>query len=686
MTVHAATILISSFLLLLVQPVVARQLLPGFGGTVAAWTTCLVFFQATLLAGYAYADAGTRLGPLRQKRVHAVLLLASLFFLPITLTPGVDAASDAQPAWRILTLLASTVGFPCFMVAANSPLIQSWFALEQTDPSLANRTYRLFSLSNLSSLIALISYPFVIEPALSVREQVLVWSAGYVVFVGLCLSIALRPSRREAPAAVHASASDRDELTLRDQPQLLERVKWFSLSALASWQLVAVSTHLSQNIASVPFLWVLPLSLYLLSFTLVFGAVGGKSLYHRTLWLAPTLAALFVMTWGLTAQGGAPEPKYGIPLYCGSLFVLCMFCHGELAASRPRAAYLTGFYLTLSAGGAAGGLLVSLLAPNIFNDYWELPIGASICALAVAAVTRRSSPSLGVRWSPLLAVLTAILCAFYGWKYKAFMGEHTIFATRNFYGAMRVTQDSPDGSQWGSRFLIHGLITHGAQPTWPAYRRHPGTYFGRTSGIGLALARSVPPPRRVGVIGLGVGTLAVYGRAGDVIRFYEINPEVVNIAHDYFHYLKDSAATVEIVMGDGRASLDRETPQRFDVLAADAFSGDGVPVHLLTREAVKVYRRHIKPGGILAINVSNRYLNIAPLIKALADDEGLEAIMIEDTQPASRHIMSSTWVLLTDDRSFIDHPVIQRRRSMITPIPGLKPWTDDFSNVFQLLR
>lgn len=686
MTLHAIAILVSSFLLLLVQPIVARQLLPAFGGTVAAWTTCLVFFQATLLAGYAYADAGTRLGPLMQKRLHAVLLLSSLFFLPITLTPGVDAAAGAQPAWRILTLLASTVGFPCFMVAANSPLIQSWFALEQTDPSLANRTYRLFSLSNLSSLIALVSYPFVIEPALSVREQVLLWTAGYVVFILLCLGIALRPSQQAALAATPASASERDGLSINDEPRLLERVKWFTLSALASWQLVAVSTHLSQNIASVPFLWVLPLSLYLLSFTLVFGAVGGKGLYHRSLWLAPTLASLFIMSWGLTAQGGAPQPRHGIPLFCGSLFVICMFCHGELATSRPKAKHLTRFYLTLSAGGAAGGLLVSLLAPTIFTDYWELPIGASIGALAVAAVTRRSSAFLGVRWSPLLAVVTAILCAFYGWKYRIFMGEQTILATRNFYGAMRVTQDSPDGTPWGSRSLVHGLITHGSQPIRPEDRQFAGTYYGRNSGIGLAMARTSPSPRRVGVVGLGIGTLAVYARPGDVFHFYEINPEVVEIANRYFHYLKDSAAKIEITMGDGRASLNRQASQRFDVLAADAFSGDGVPVHLLTREAVKVYRKHMNPGGILAINVSNRYLNLAPLVKALGDEEGLEAILIDDRQPTLRHVLSSTWVLLTDDRAFIDHPVIRARRSGIVPIPGLKPWTDDFSNMFQLLR
>ena len=724
MFLYAATILVSSFLLFLVQPIIAKQILPWFGGTAAVWTTCLVFFQLALLAGYTYSDVSNRLKPKTQTTIHIVLLLVSLASLPIVAATGWKPAGDEDPLWRILGLLAATIGLPYFMLSTTGPLIQSWFAREHADPVTAKRVYRFFALSNLGSLVGLLAYPFAIEMWVSTRVQAVGWSVGYGLFVLLCVGSALR-ARRASPEALVAAdlaasaaaqalaptvlvASPDAESSAADAPAGLvgappaasaiegaavdappgssDYALWFTFSALASLMLLSISNHISQNVASIPFLWVLPLTLYLLTFVLVFEGRGGRGFYIRQLWLGPTLVVLGFMAWGLTAERGVLEIDYAIPLYCTGLFLTCMFCHGELAAAKPAPRYLTRFYLMLSVGGAAGGMFVGLAAPKLFNGYLEMPLGLVACTLMAVIVTRHLFNRPLTVWAPLAALVAAGACTYYGWKYDEFLKENTIHASRNFYGTLRVKQTLADTDPDANRRLVHGVIMHGEQYIHPSHRHIITSYYGDTSGVGMALSRIHPVNQRVGVIGLGAGTLAGYGQEGDYFRLYEINPKVIDIATYYFYYLTGSKAKVETALGDARLVLEREKPQQFDVLAVDAFSSDAIPVHLITREALQVFLKHIKPDGAVAFHVTNRYLRLAPVVKQLADEIGYEAVLITDDAEDDKYLSRTDWVIVTKNRDFINNEDIKAKRSVIEPIAGMRTWTDDFNNLFQILK
>jgi SAM-dependent methyltransferase len=716
MVLYAATILVSSFLLFLVQPIIAKQILPWFGGTAAVWTTCLVFFQLALLAGYTYSDISNRLKPKTQTTIHIVLLLVSLVSLPIVAGTGWKPAGDEDPLWRILGLLVATIGLPYFMLSTTGPLVQSWVAKEHADPVTAKRVYRFFALSNLGSLVGLLAYPFAIEMWVPTRVQAVGWSVGYGLFVVFCVGSALR-ARRERPKSLvgagsmasmpgeelaptvsrDASGADRagalasgaataPPIAPEAPPELGDYGLWFTLSALASLMLLAISNHITQNVASIPFLWVLPLTLYLLTFVLVFEGRGGRGFYIRQIWLGPTLVAFGAMAWGLTADRGVLNINEAIPLYCVGLFLTCMFCHGELAAAKPSPRYLTRFYLMLSVGGAAGGMFVGLAAPKLFTGYLEMPLGLVACALMAVVVTRALFARPLTVWAPLAALTAAGACTYYGWQYDAFLKENTIHASRNFYGSLRVKQTLPDTDPDANRRLVHGVIMHGEQYINPSHRHIITSYYGDTSGVGMALSRFHPVEQRVGVIGLGAGTLAGYGQKGDYFRLYEINPKVIDIATYYFYYLTESRAKVETALGDARLVLEREPSQKFDVLAVDAFSSDAIPVHLITREALQVYLKHIKPDGAVAFHVTNRYLRLAPVVKQLADEIGYEAVLITDDAEDDKYLSRTDWVIVTKNRAFIDDEDVKAKRVAIEPIPGLRVWTDDFNNLFQILK
>ncbi len=715
MILYAATILVSSFLLFLVQPIIAKQILPWFGGTAAVWTTCLVFFQLALLAGYTYSDISNRLKPKTQTTIHIVLLLVSLASLPIVAGTGWKPAGDEDPLWRILGLLVATIGLPYFMLSTTGPLVQSWVAREHADPATAKRVYRFFALSNLGSLVGLLAYPFAIEMWVPTRVQAVGWSVGYGLFVVFCIGSALR-ARREPPeplvgAVVAASMAQKppaptvsmdqggenhsggaqrvaaaEPITPESAPTAGDYGLWFTLSALASLMLLAISNHITQNVASIPFLWVLPLTLYLLTFVLVFEGRGGRGFYIRQIWLGPTLVVLGAMAWGLTADRGVLNINEAIPLYCVGLFLTCMFCHGELAAAKPSPRYLTRFYLMLSVGGAAGGMFVGLAAPKLFTGYLEMPLGLVACALMAVVVTRGLFAKPLTVWAPLAALVAAGACTYYGWKYDEFLKENTIHASRNFYGSLRVKQTLPDTDVDANRRLVHGVIMHGEQYIHPAHRHIITSYYGDTSGVGMALSRFHPEEQRVGVIGLGAGTLAGYGQKGDYFRLYEINPKVIDIATYYFYYLTESKARVDTALGDARLVLEREPSQKFDVLAVDAFSSDAIPVHLITREALQVYLKHIKPDGAVAFHVTNRYLRLAPVVKQLADEIGYEAVLITDDAEDDKYLSRTDWVIVTRNRNFIDDEDVKAKRVPIEPIPGMRPWTDDFNNLFQILK
>ena len=669
----AKTIFLGAFLLFLIEPLFAKLILPWFGGSAAVWATCLVFFQTALLLGYFYADATTRrLTPKRQSAMHTGLLVVSLFWLSIAPESFWRAHVRVDPAWRILGLLTFSIGLPFVLLSATSPLLQTWYARRASGRS----PYHLFALSNCASLLALLSFPFLIEPRLSSRQQSILWSSVYALFA-ICCSLTAWYSRSNATNtfALNQSPAATEE---RTPPSYRTKLLWLSLSACGSMMLLAVTNHLSENVAPVPLLWVLPLALYLLSFALVF---AKRSFYSR--WFVARLLAVSLGCAGCAIYDSSITHaiQISVPLFCAALFVICFFCHGELVQRKPAAHYLTSFYLTIALGGALGAVCVGLLAPHILSGVYELPIVLLLAAILGSVVLWQAGWSARIFWLGVSGAMCAVLV----WNVRT-TREDTVAMMRNFYGALRI-QDFKVGRALPYRSLVHGTIQHGAQYLTFPENRNPTTYYGRKSGVGLALRFCCGDgPKRVGVIGLGAGTLAAYGKPGDSFRFYEINPQVIEVANGWFTFLKQSPAKSEVILGDARLSLESEPSQQFDVLAVDAFSGDAIPVHLLTREAFAVYFRHLKPDGILAVHTSNTYLNLAPVVKLLAEDAGYATRFIASEEDPLMMISSADWVLVTRNQRFLNVPETSVGGENIVVLSGLRLWTDDYNNLFDILR
>ena len=673
MLLYALTIFTSAFLLFLVQPIMAKQILPWFGGSAAVWTTCLVFFQFLLLAGYAYSDWTMRkLAPRAQVALHIALLVASLASLPILAGAGWKPTGSEDPTWLILGLLAATIGLPYFLLSTTGPLVQAWFA--RTFP--AGTVYRLFALSNFGSLLALLAYPFAVEPWITTVQQSWIWSGGYVLFAALCAAAAVYSARSRPRSAAAAQAdSPADSGPAPTAPDYLG---WLLLSAMGSFMLLAVTNHITHDVASVPFLWILPLTLYLLSFILCF---EGRGWYSRWTFLGPLLVVVCAMAWALHKEGGLMDIKLAVPLNLAGLFVMCMFFHGELADRKPAPRYLTRFYLMVSLGGALGGLFVGLVAVKLFNTYYEFGVGLVLTLMIAAFVTRLMHPAV-----PMLALAAVGFSGFHVYQYVDSLTKNARVMTRNFYGTLRVKDvgSGPEDPE-AMRRLMHGVIMHGEQYLASSRRTEATTYYGATSGVARAIQSLESRPIRLGVVGLGTGTLAVYGRKGDIYRFYEINPEVLEVARSEFSFLGDSAAKIETVLGDARLAMEREPGQSYDLLVIDAFSSDSIPVHLITREAVDVYLRHLKPDGVIAFHVTNRFLRLAPVVKRIADEHGLHAALISDGAENS-DLASTDWVLVTRNADVLKRPGIAKHVTDIDEIPGLGVWTDDFNNLFQILK
>ncbi len=680
MILYALTIFVSAFLLFLIQPVIAKQILPWFGGSAAVWTTCLVFFQCALLAGYYYSDLTTRKLNVKQQAIlHMLLIVVALALLPIVPDIAWKPQGEEQPSPRILALLTATIGLPYFLLATTSPLVQAWFARSYPDAS----PYRLFALSNLASMLALIGYPFIFEPWISTRQQALGWSMGFGLFAVLIAASAWFGLRQHS-ASVRDAADAPETANTVDvpaRPAVSQKLIWVSLSGLGSILLLAISNHLTQNISSIPLLWVVPLVLYLITFILCF---DGQGWYRRVLFVPLLAIAIVAMSWTLADPDMHFKLYWQIGLFLAGLFIACMFCHGELVARKPHPAHLTTFYLMVSVGGALGALLVGVVAPLTLPAYYELEI--AIVLLAVLAT------SLMVKYKPLAfgfigAMVSVFAFAAAVYTVKEFR-ENVLVMTRNFYGTLRVKEYNPPDVQYRKRSLVHGAILHGDQYLDPPYNKSATTYYKAKSGIGriLLLKEKLNPdvPRNVGIIGLGAGTIAVYGNKGDVFRFYDINPEVVKIANRDFTYLKDTAAKIEISLGDARLSLEREPPQNFDVLAIDAFSSDSIPVHLITLEALDIYQKHMKPDGVIAFHVSNRFLDLKPVVQMIAEKRGLEVAWVRDTYDDGS--TTSDWVLLAKSKKLLLKPDILDATYIIPPEPGWRVWTDDFNNLVQVMK
>ncbi len=874
---YALTIFVSAFLLFQVQPLIGRFILPWFGGGPSIWTSCMLFFQATLLGGYLYAHLLARL-PLRSQAVtHLIVLAVSLLLLPIAPDESWKPLVDQSPLSRIMLLLVATVGGPYFVLASTGPLMQKWFS--HTSPERS--PYRLYALSNIGSLLALLSYPFAFEPWLTLHHQVVSWTSLYVVFACFAAWCALRLLQHPAnpltgsmsAAAVDTTAS----FPQTDRPSWTRVILWLSLSACGSAVLLATTNQLCIDVATVPFLWILPLSLYLVSFIICF---DQPRWYDRRAFSLLLIACLPIATWALNTGANLDLVKQ-VVIFSTVMFACCMSCHGELVQSRPDPRYLTLFYLMISAGGVLGGAFVAILATNLFSGYWEYPISLVACCLCtLAAMCHQrvwdSTPSLGFwtwlggmlammvavislvwiphhesfaatdevtlfggfafwillglvvvgikseatiplwiwfgcsvlpiawmvvwgRWhtpevmtillgfqlaaswlaSALVALgiqwglrqlgdhsqrvsirlltfayaIIAIALAYHRnvltwtqcmmlaialvaglmaawlirrlrdgerpspatwawiplialvgifgydlWKSTELESEEVVYRSRNFYGVLNVEYEpaweSDDDYLMARYKLTHGQIQHGFQYDDEYWRTQPTTYYGQQSGVGVAIETARDRtlgvrPIRVGVVGLGTGTIATYGKANDDFQFYEINPAVRDLSGRFFTYLQDSAAHTTVKIGDARIVMDRELKndqiQQFDVLAIDAFSSDAIPVHLLTAECGEVYRQHIARDGILAIHISNRFLELGPVVRGLAEHLGWQAVRIDNEDDDSIGVFSSTWVLLTPDIDVASELEASPDYDPWHPEESVLLWTDNYSGLWRIL-
>jgi spermidine synthase len=678
---YAVAIFLSSFLLSLLQPLVARLILPWFGGSAAVWTTCMLFFQVLLLAGYAYAHAcNAKLAPRAQALVHAVLLAAAVATLPIAPAESWKPTGAEEPISHILLLLAAAVGLPYLLLAATSPLLQAWFARARP----GGNPYRLFAISNLASLLALIGYPFLVEPYFSSGAQVAGWSWLFAAFAALCGALAWAGAKAAAaaarrPAAEGGAAGGGGLAGVAASPRRADYLLWLALSATGSILLLAVTSHITQNVASIPLLWLAPLTLYLLTFILAF---EGRFYRFEIFW-SVLLVWLAGMLWLIVDTDYQFDLPLQLGMFLSGLFVACMFCHGELYRTRPAPRHLTAYYLTVSAGGALGGILVAVVAPLAFDAYHELAL--ALVAVALLAALRCAPLHDFARWGSLLLLMAAAGAAVYdGLRFQ----RDVRLSERNFYGVLRVKEYGTAGAEDHQRRLLHGVILHGEQFLHPALRGLVTTYYQEGSGIAAAIAAKRDlPANRIGVIGLGTGTLAAYGRKGDVYRFYDINPHVIEVAQSDFTFLGDSDAKIELALGDARLNLEREPPQAFDVLAVDAFSSDSIPVHLITKEALGLYLRHVTPDGIVAFHVSNRFLKLAPVVARLAKEHGARAVAVFYSGGEEGDRTQSDWVLVSRDPKALEaKEIVDAKAEAIEDDPALRTWTDDYSNLVQILK
>ena len=680
------TIFFGAFLLFQVQPLFAKFILPWFGGSQAVWTTCLLFFQAFLLAGYTYAHITTRYFSGRTQAIlHIALLLTALAFLPIVPDPRCIPAPGQNPTGPILLLLTRYLGLPYLMLAAASPLIQKWSSLLDPEES----PYRLYALSNAGALLALISFPLVLEPSLSRQAQANVWQWSFGVFVLLCGANAWRFWRSYPTEAVSPSQTTKmpQPAGTAPTPSNLDRFLWFVLAACASVLLLAVTNKLCQDVASIPFLWMLPLCFYLLTFIFCFNRPTWYKRGLFTLLLVPLLGLLVVVLF----QELDVSWPWQAAVYLGVLFVGGMVCHGELNRLKPPPRYLTSFYLFLAAGGAAGGVLVAVVAPLVFRSFAELSWGVWLLGMLVVFLHAREKTGWkagGHRLAawPFLLGGTIVLGTML-FLQNCRENLEAAYMSRNFYGVLRIIEQNKD-TPFHSLTLKHGSIIHGLQFVDPDKAAIPTTYYNEQSGVGLAIHYLAHMANRnIGVVGLGTGTLAAYGRPGDTLRFYEINPEVLRLAETRFTFLKGSKARVQVVLGDARLSLEREPPQKFDLLVLDAFSSDAIPVHLLTREAFSTYLRHLKTDGIIAVHISNRYLNLFPVILGAALNFHLTMTSIFREAPMSLCDQPSKWILLSRNAEFLKSEPIRQAASLVPP-HSTAPliWTDDYASLLSIVK
>ena len=669
---YGATITLGAFLLFSVEPMAAKQLLPVLGGSSAVWLTCLFFFQAMLLLAYGYVYWMRRALTVRAgASVHLGLLILGVISLALPRHVA-GAGATTNPATAIFVMLLTSIGVPFFLLGTTAPLLQAWFAVSEG----RGVPYGFYALSNLSSLLALVAYPAGFEPYMTLHAQRLTWASGFCLYAGLCGVVCWQ---------VRGEGGDvREETETAERPALLRRVLWFLLPAVGAVQLCAVTSHLTANVAAIPLLWVVPLAVYLLSFVLAFEFSG---LYRR--WLLMRLLAVLLASLGyLLSKTGVGLPiQMAVGFFVLELFVACWFLHAELYALRPvgsRAA--TAFYLSIAAGGAAGTFFVAVVSPVVFRSNYDVPLAFAFTAVAAVVVTWSGGWQLRMLWCVGSALSVVLLVAV-----QVQYARNSLVRMRNFYGTLRVTETQLPPQAVTSRTLVNGSIRHGMQWFADEFRTKPMTYYAEDSGVGLVMRFCCGERgRRIGVVGRGAGSMAVYGRSGDVMEFYEINPLVERVAREEFTFMRDAVrergVVVSVVPGDARVSLAGQSPQGFDVLVVDAFSGDAIPVHLLTAEALSLYGRHMAPGGVIAFHVSNQYLNLAPVLGRLAQASGMQARVVNSAGQDWRGEFAATWVLLSESGDLFAVPEVAAASLSVSVPAGSPVWTDDYSSLLPLVR
>lgn len=705
----AITIFISAFLLFQVQPIIARYILPWFGGSPAVWSTSMLFFQIGLLLGYTYAHLISKyLETKKQVILHFILLGLSLLLLPITPSEALRPNSIDSPAINIIILLLSTVGIPYMLLSSTGPLVQQWFSKKYPDKS----PYRLYALSNLGSLLALLSYPFIVEPNFGLDTQTIFWSIGYGVFILMCGWVGM---------LVYKSISDiSPKLKVVESVNSIEEQKmsswdpllWLAFSASGSILLLAGTNFICQDVAVIPFFWILPLSLYLITFIIAF---DSPRWYVRWFWI-PLLVIICIKIFRMLAAhyNFSSLPLTGqLFFYLGGMFLALMVAHGEMVRLKPPVKHLTFFYLMVSLGGAIGGVFVTFIAPEIFSDFWEWPLGF-ILVLLFTSVSLLRKPGFDIpifisskfpitksnvlTLTSMIAIFLVTISMYYSLKTSGFQDNFSkgvLASDRNFYGVLRVIESDKNTSSHRYN-MFHGQIRHGMQFQDPEKSRVPTDYYIPISGIGLAIQQH---PKQLnnqsihmGIIGLGTGAISTYLKPKDKFIYYEIDPSVERLAREYFTFLDDGGEQVEVIIGDGRVSMERELKEqgsrKFDILTVDAFSGDGIPVHLLTKEAFKLYFQHLNSDGILAIHITNRHIDLKPLVYNMAKEFNKDSILIKVIADKSKNIARSIWVLISNNKEFMQNPEILKN---ITPWPNTVHekktiWTDNYSNLVKLLK
>jgi MFS family permease len=691
--IYSATVFLSAFLLFQVQPLIAKYILPWFGGTPGVWTTCMLVFQVLLFGGYLYAHLTSRwLGPRGQAGLHVALLATACVMLPIIPGEALKPTGSEQPILAIVLLLGLTVGLPFFTLSATAPLLQNWHA--RTHPG--GTPYRLYALSNAASLLALLSFPIVFEWLFATPLLARIWSGTFGIFAILCATSAIRMALRSPAVSVESKQVSH---RATPPPSWGNRAYWFALAMVPSTLLLATTNQVCLDVASVPFLWVLPLTLYLMSFILCF----ESDRWYSRRYLMPLTVIAFGGLYGVLYAGSQAELWMQVAAFFVAFFLSAMVCHGELYAQRPHPDHLTGYYLLIAAGGAAGGIFVALVAPLIFPAYYELHLALFACAVVMLYALYADPKSRFARGKPSWVWLCFLLMAgsfgaalldnaqdVPGYRISAESasvgrGEktHVLFTQRTFYGILRVTHLELNFKDdiHPINVLVNGRTNHGIEYTDPELWTIPTSYYDDLSGIGRLMSHLDDKPHRVGIVGLGTGTIAAYARAGDTYRFYEINEHVEPIARRYFHFLEKCRGKVEVVLGDARLSLQRESEsQNFDVLVLDAFSSDAIPIHLLTREAFAVYLRHLAPNGVLAVHMSNLHFDLRPVIEASADAHHLAMVTI-DSEATNYGGIGSNWELLSPNADALKTVWIRKGASATSVRRVL--WTDDHASLFR---